>query len=204
MAVRSIQRRGNTWALVNDDGSEILATPTSNESMWLIPQQSTTPPDPGEPPVTPGRGGPFRWPAPWSSSNPANGHPEDGFKTSGRPNHEGIDFAYGAAVAPGARNRAAADGRVILASWYYGYGYAVIMDHGTHNGKNRKTLYGHITEGGLEVKVGDVRVRGQNLGVVGNTGNSFGRHIHFETWTNDTKVDPVAFMKELNPTGGHV
>ena len=29
------------------------------------------------------------------------------------------------------------------------------------------------------------------LGVVGNTGNSYGAHLHFEVRENNTRVDPI-------------
>lgn len=78
---------------------------------------------------------------------------------------------------------AAADGVVYKAptSQHYSYGYYIILDHGyDENGVRIMTLYAHMYEAS-PLKVGDVVVGGQTtVGRVGNTGNSFGAHLHFE------------------------
>jgi murein DD-endopeptidase MepM/ murein hydrolase activator NlpD len=99
--------------------------------------------------------------------------------------HEGIDIAAGS----GSAIRAAGDGVVKKASWYGGYGNAVIIDHG--NGV--QTLYGHASK--LNVKEGD-RVRaGQLIANVGSTGDSTGPHLHFEVEVDGKKVDPRPWMR---------
>ena len=42
------------------------------------------------------------------------------------------------------------------------------------------TRYMHMRKGSVKVKVGDKVVKGQVLGFMGNTGNSNGRHLHFD------------------------
>jgi murein DD-endopeptidase MepM/ murein hydrolase activator NlpD len=98
--------------------------------------------------------------------------------------HSGIDFGadYGSLV------YASAQGRVIYADWYGGYGNAVIIDHG--NGMT--TLYGHCSE--LYVKEGDVVVKGQPISAVGSTGFSTGPHLHFELRANGEPIDPAAYL----------
>jgi murein DD-endopeptidase MepM/ murein hydrolase activator NlpD len=98
--------------------------------------------------------------------------------------HSGIDFGadYGSLV------YASAQGRVIYADWYGGYGNAVIIDHG--NGMT--TLYGHCSE--LYVKDGDVVQKGQPISAVGSTGFSTGPHLHFELRANGEPVDPAAYL----------
>jgi murein DD-endopeptidase MepM/ murein hydrolase activator NlpD len=62
-------------------------------------------------------------------------------------------------------------------------------------------LYAHLNN--VEVKPGDKVVAGQRLGVVGNTGRSFGPHLHFEWYPKGTtpgdvyhSQDPMKFLKE--------
>lgn len=76
----------------------------------------------------------------------------------------------------GAPAKAADSGYVVLAGggWNGGYGNHVIVDHG--NGFT--TLYAHLNS--IFVRPGESVSRGQQIGTVGNTGNSTGPHLHFE------------------------
>ncbi|MBK9283372.1 MAG: peptidoglycan DD-metalloendopeptidase family protein [Sphingobacteriaceae bacterium] len=66
------------------------------------------------------------------------------------------------------------DGMVRLAKYYYGYGNCVIVRH--NNGL--ETVYGHLSK--ILVEAGQVVDSGDLLGLGGNTGRSFGSHLHFE------------------------
>lgn len=66
-----------------------------------------------------------------------------------------------------------------------GYGKYVIMDHG--NGLT--TLYAHLAS--WKVKVGEELMAGDTIGVGGNTGRSFGAHLHFEMKYNGVYIDPA-------------
>ena len=50
--------------------------------------------------------------------------------------------------------------------------------------------------GSLKVFEGQNIGAGQKLGLVGNTGRSFGAHLHLEITTDDGKVNPVAWLQE--------
>jgi murein DD-endopeptidase MepM/ murein hydrolase activator NlpD len=104
--------------------------------------------------------------------------------------HEGIDIAANS----GSPVRAATDGVVKKASWYGGYGNAVIVDHGG----GVQTLYGHNSS--LSVKPGD-RVRaGQVIAKVGSTGDSTGPHLHFEVQVDGKAVNPRPWLKKHGVT----
>jgi murein DD-endopeptidase MepM/ murein hydrolase activator NlpD len=60
------------------------------------------------------------------------------------------------------------------------YGLAVLIEHDFgYNGHRVSTVYGHMER--IDVTVGQRVVAGQQLGLVGITGNSTGPHLHFET-----------------------
>jgi murein DD-endopeptidase MepM/ murein hydrolase activator NlpD len=101
--------------------------------------------------------------------------------TGGGGFHPGLDFdaAYGTQI------HAAAAGVVLMAGDCGGYGYCVVIDHGS----SVATLYGHQSQ--LLVQVGDRVVTGQVIGLVGSTGASTGPHLHFEVRVHGLPIDPV-------------
>lgn len=59
------------------------------------------------------------------------------------------------------------------------------------------TFYAHLKCGSVAVKVGDRVTKGQVLGYMGNTGYSFGAHLHFEVRNaNNAKIDPTHYVSE--------
>lgn len=57
------------------------------------------------------------------------------------------------------------------------------------------TLYAHMKYGSVEVKVGQRVSKGQTLGYMGNTGYSFGAHLHFEVRDeNNNYIDPTGYV----------
>ncbi|MEN8601378.1 M23 family metallopeptidase [Microbacterium rhizosphaerae] len=100
--------------------------------------------------------------------------------------HEGYDMSQGC----GAPVHAAAPGRVATAGSYFGYGNAVVIDHGG----GIVTVYGHMAWGSLLVAVGQMVNAGTPLGAEGNTGHSLGCHLHFEVRVGGKAVDPQPFM----------
>ncbi len=93
-------------------------------------------------------------------------------------NHTGIDLAnYGDTSTP---VYAAQAGTVIRAGWHSAYGNHVMITHNI-NGKTMTTVYAHMHSAPY-VSVGQQVARGTQLGTMGNTGNSFGAHLHFEMY----------------------
>jgi murein DD-endopeptidase MepM/ murein hydrolase activator NlpD len=84
---------------------------------------------------------------------------------------------------------AAADGVVVRAGWWAGYGKVVVIDHG--NGM--ETRYGHMSR--FHVKPGDVVRQGQMVGGMGSTGRSTGTHLHFEIRLDGRPLDPQPFLE---------
>ncbi len=135
-------------------------------------------------------GGSMFWPAP----NVKRISSPFGYRWGG-DFHGGTDISNGASL--GEKIVAAADGTVIKAnktdSWGMSYGYYTMIDHGLDSkGRRIVTLYAHMKKGSPIVNVGDKVIGGQTvIGYIGNTGNSFGAHLHFEVRVNNTRVDPV-------------
>ena len=121
---------------------------------------------------------------------PASGDVTSRFGPRRSPNgmgssfHKGIDIAssYGTPIYATAR------GRVEVASWYYGYGLYILIDHGY----GIKTAYGHNSS--LAVSVGQSVEKGQVIAYMGNTGVSTGIHVHYEVIKNGTQIDPANFL----------
>lgn len=104
-------------------------------------------------------------------------------------NHKGYDMAQSC----GATIFASGPGLVITAGSYYGWGNTVRIDHGD----GLVTLYGHMQWGSIRVSVGDDVSAGAPLGAEGNTGRSFGCHLHFEVQRDGVPIDPQPFMAAL-------
>jgi len=124
---------------------------------------------------------PRGWPVP-GALNARFGIRRDPFG-EGYEFHTGVDLdaRYGEPV------RATADGVVVFAAYWGGYGNLVILDHG--NGLT--TFYGHLSR--ITVRVGQAVTRGQVVGRAGSTGRSTGPHVHYEVRVNDRPVNPRRF-----------
>ena len=87
--------------------------------------------------------------------------------------HTGIDFAAADGIA-----YAADDGVVLITEFNVAYGNMTVIDHGTVGGVHMTTLYAH--QAAFGVHPGDRVIKGQPIGVIGETGYATGPHLHFE------------------------
>lgn len=107
-----------------------------------------------------------------------------GYRTFDNSFHKGLDLA----AAQGTPTYAAAAGTVIIAGWSDSAGNWVVIDHG--NGLVTKYMH----HSALAVSAGQTVAKGQQIGYVGNTGDSFGAHLHFQVELNGTAVDPQLYL----------
>ena len=98
--------------------------------------------------------------------------------------HAGIDIS----APDGTPIRAADSGQVVLAGWMGGYGNYTCIQHTS----SMSTCYAHQSR--LGTSQGASVSQGQVMGYVGNTGNSFGAHLHFEVRINGSPVDPLGYL----------
>jgi peptidoglycan hydrolase CwlO-like protein len=140
-------------------------------------------PTPPSPPVSSG-----------AFTMPANGTFTSGFAPRWGSFHYGIDIANRAANVP---IWAAADGVVIQSYYSSSYGNVVFIAHSV-NGQTYTTVSAHM-EARL-VSSGAVVKKGQQIGIMGNTGDSTGKHLHFELhrggWNNSKSnaINPVGIV----------
>lgn len=105
--------------------------------------------------------------------------------------HQGIDFVPG----EGAPIQAIADGTVRIATEQGGgYGVTVYIDH-VIDGQVVTSHYAHMQYGSLKVAAGDTVKVGDIVGNTGNTGHSFGAHLHFEIIINGSTIDPLPWLR---------
>jgi murein DD-endopeptidase MepM/ murein hydrolase activator NlpD len=112
---------------------------------------------------------------------PIDANPTDGFGPRGDRFHSGVDYPapIGTPVA------AAADGTVIGVGRADGYGNLVVVQHTS----GVTTLYAHLSK--ILVTSGRRVTGGAVVGLVGQTGDATGPHLHFEVRVRDAAVDPA-------------
>jgi len=101
--------------------------------------------------------------------------------------HAGIDLA----APEGVPYMAVHAGQVTQAGYNGGYGYSITVKQ--ENGI--EIIYAHSRR--LLVKKGDRVTAGQIIGEVGNTGYSYGPHLHLEVQLFGHPIEPVGFLREV-------
>ena len=62
-----------------------------------------------------------------------------------------------------------------------------------HNDRE-ETFYAHLKEGSISIKKGDTVTKGQVIGYMGNTGESYGAHLHFEYILDGVPVESFGVL----------
>lgn len=107
-----------------------------------------------------------------------------GWRDSTSSYHYGVDLA----CSEGTSILASEGGEVIVAGYDWSFGNYIRIDHG--NGWT--TLYAHCSA--IYVSVGDYVSQGDIIAAVGNTGFSFGSHLHFEIWQYGERLNPAYYV----------
>lgn len=101
--------------------------------------------------------------------------------------HKGCDYV----AAIGTKVYATGNGIVTLSKYSRkGYGNEVIIDHSF----GFSTRYAHLNK--ILVEKGDSVIRGQVIGLVGNTGRSTGPHLHYEVRFESRPVNPFFYYSD--------
>ena len=122
-----------------------------------------------------------------------------GFLAPGRGNHFGVDIAH--TVTPLQKVFAIADGEVklVVKNCAEGdtecggrYGNVVYLNHPQ---LGLQTRYAHLSS--VNVDQHQQVAQGQQIGIMGNTGYSFGIHLHFEVRRDGTPLNPLDFINPI-------
>jgi murein DD-endopeptidase MepM/ murein hydrolase activator NlpD len=127
---------------------------------------------------------------------PAAGELTSGYGPRWGRLHAGIDIAD---ESPDAIVVAAASGTVIRSYYSATYGNCVLITHKI-DGMTFTTLYAHLEKS--TVTTGHSISKGEMLGYMGNTGDSRGKHLHFEihegqwNYEKSNSVDPLMYLEK--------
>jgi len=110
------------------------------------------------------------------------------FNEQARRPHSGLDIA----APQGTPIKAVESGTVTESGDFFFSGNMVYLDHG----QGLISLYAHMHT--INVKPGDKITKGQVIGTVGETGRVTGPHLHLAIIANQTTVDPLLFLPQLN------
>ncbi|MBI5058143.1 MAG: peptidoglycan DD-metalloendopeptidase family protein [Nitrospirae bacterium] len=90
----------------------------------------------------------------------------------------------------GSEPKAVADGKVVYADWFKGYGLLLIINHGS----GYHSLYGHMSE--IFHNTGDIIKKGVAVGKIGESGLSNVPTLYFEIRHKGKPVDPLQWLKK--------
>ena len=119
---------------------------------------------------------------------PCDGHVTSPFGPRKGRMHYGLDLK----LRTGDPVVCAFPGMVRISKYNRSFGNVVVVRH--HNGL--ETLYAHLSE--RKVEPGQIIEAGDTLGLGGNTGRSYGSHLHFEVRFLDQPIDPALMFDVEN------
>lgn len=121
--------------------------------------------------------------------------------------HKGIDVA----TDKGRAVYSIASGTISDMGYNSEYGYYVVVDHGTIEEENTKSLYANLLDDNeivnmdlltLDISVGSSVMKGQRIGYVGDSSESEdGIHLHFELFERGKNVSPNRMYDYDDPIG---
>lgn len=133
---------------------------------------------------------------PVSSGNftrPSEGALTSGYGPRWGDFHHGVDIAKSGSVPVVSTG----DGVVIRSYYSNSYGNTIFIAHSV-NGQVYTSVYAHLSS--RQVSSGQTVSKGQQIGYMGNTGRSFGQHLHFELHKGDwngaksNSVNPASYV----------
>lgn len=102
--------------------------------------------------------------------------------------HYGVDIVPDPDIKGSDRIKAPLPGVVRYSGSYGSYGNVILVEHPG----GYKTIYAHNEEN--YVKTGEFIKKGQVIGKVGSSGESTGKHLHFEVRNDRTPIDPSVLL----------
>jgi len=139
--------------------------------------------------------GPIRWPFPYpvriSSGFGPRVAPCSGCSTY----HEGVDMVPGDKAAIFASSTGVVTTRDAGDNGHYSSTYGnVVMVTSKVNGHTVRFTYAHMTTGSSPLVLGQTVQVGDFIGLVGETGEATGPHLHFEVNVDGVTIDPIPWM----------
>ncbi|MBW8872537.1 MAG: M23 family metallopeptidase [Leifsonia sp.] len=137
--------------------------------------------------------GAIRWPFPYPV------HISSGFGPRIAPckgcssYHEGVDMVPGDKAAIFSASTGVVTKRNDGSNGYDSYGNVVVITSKV-NGHTVTFTYAHMTTGSSALVLGQTVEVGDFIGLVGETGEATGPHLHFEVNVDGTTIDPIPWM----------
>ena len=124
-------------------------------------------------------------------------HPADEYRISSRfgPRRRRFHYGIDLSMPTGTPIYSTFDGTIRVAKWNKSYGNLIVIRH--DNGL--ETYYAHLSK--IQVKPGQEVKAGEQIGLAGNTGRSYGSHLHFETRYLGAAINPDVIIDFSE--GGH-